>query len=502
MEIAAPSVLPPAAATAASEPDPGAIVESLRVAIGAAYARAEDIALAREADSAMHQARTAAAVAAAVALGARVSELEEEAGDSVGTLTRAVSAETEACDLRAALAAEKEGRRIAEEEGEALRARSLEGDRAVERLERRVVEAEKGMGGAAEMVRVLEEEGKDLREEVKDVGGVREEKVRRVEFLEEERVRMGAEVAEERSLREMAEAAREREGEVLNAELTKVRENLAEVSRVSHVHAEQCRMYERQLADYQADRERARLAKEREVANMTSQLEIQQEALDDADKRIHGFKEVINGMGEAMKAEKERRSDVGGVGPHADAILKRVQEELDARLDELEAQRGEFEAAQATERKLAVAMEKLAREKETVVVAAGEAESRARVAEDSLQEVLKRCEMLERRLMLGGGLGGGLVQGQGQGMVYSPPKILMASPEDHGQGPVTSMDVVGGDEEWIGFGTQPPQLAHNPSRMSLDETLQAAEFHRHKHDEILAEIAAQRNEFRIRLGEN
>lgn len=313
---------------------------------------------------------------------------------------------------------------------------------------------------------------------------------KRLEFLEKERVRMQVELAEARSLHEVAVETRRSEVETVLMRERSARDD-AEAARAqlqaaqqrTSVSEEQIADLKRQIIELQASRERARADAQREIDNLNGQIEIHRENEADAEARFREFKEVIAGMSAAMKAKDERAVEAGGLGGHTDALLRHVQTDLDARLDELERAREEFEAGKAAERKMAIAMEATRRECETAVAAAEDAETRARVAEQSLQEALRRCDRLERRVMLAGSAGATARMGQA-----NMPLVAAAD----GGGPVMMMDMVG-DQDNVAIRPQPPVT---PSKFSLDAHLEEVTALRQRHDDLVATIAAQRDMYR------
>jgi trimeric autotransporter adhesin len=293
---------------------------------------------------------------------------------------------------------------------------------------------------------------------------------KRLSFVEMDRVRMAAELAEIKAQHNMDAAAHAKEAELARAQIADLTASLEHVGERAAIAEERVNALDRQVADLQADRERARSDAQREIDNLNDQLEIHRENSQDTQARMRELKEVIAGMSATMRASEARAVASGTLGTHADGILRHVQAELDSRLDELEAERKSFELARSNERKMAIAMEALIREKDTAIALAQDAENRARSLETEVEELHRRNDRLERRLILAGD--DSTAQ---QGIVTSPGMF------DNG------MQIAPFER---------PQLQLTPSKQALDGILKELGGIKRRHDELMTTLTVQRDMYR------
>lgn len=460
------------------------------LALRDAYAQAEDLTLLCDKDLMTSRASLAVAVTEVTELRARVKDLETGVGEGRAMAGRLADAEALAGDLRAELEKERASRSLFEAEVARGKEREAKDAATIANIEKKLMEVSHDRIGVEGRLEAVQEQMAGVVREGRERSAMEEAAQKRLEFLEKERVRMEVELAEARSLHEVAVEARRSEVETVlqreksaRSEVEAGRMELEAARRRVRSSEEQVADLRRQVVDLQSSRERARADGQREVDNLTGQIEILRENEIDAEARFREFKEVIAGMSAAMKAKDERAVQAGGLGGHADALLRHVQADLDNRLEELERAREEFEAGKASERKMAIAIEALGRERETAVAAAEDAETRARVAEESLQDALRRCDRLERRVMLAGSVGRPAVMASG-----AMPMISAAD----GGGPVMMMDIAEAQNDVA----MRPQLPLTPSKFSLDAHLDEVAALRQRHDDLVATIAAQRDMYR------
>jgi hypothetical protein len=454
-----------------------------------AYAAAEATELAR----AREQAALLAAVAAHAAEGSAMAAKLEAHGSTTSTpdATAIAAAQASASAAAAAEVAASERANAAEADRDAYAARSaaLEAEKAaaedavaraadaaakdaaaLSAAETRILDLTAFLAGAEARLQSSAGENAALLREGRDsqVEALATEK--RLSFVEADRVRMAGELAEIRAQRDMDAAAHEKQGGLARAHVADLEASLELTGQRAAVAEERVSALDRQIADLQADRERARADAQREIDNLNNQLEIHRENSSDTQARMRELKEVIAGMSATMRATEARAVASGTLGTHADGILRHVQAELDNRLDELEAERKAFELARSNERKMAIAMEALIREKDTAIALAQDAENRARSLETEVEELHRRNDRLERRLMLAGDLATAQ-----QGIVTSPGMF------DNG------MQIAPFER---------PQLQLTPSKQALNGILNELGGIKRRHDELMTTLAVQRDMYR------
>jgi hypothetical protein len=477
-------------------------VSALRELVLVAYATAEDVELQRRAESATMQARNAALSTSAAAFAARADMLAAASGSSAALVEelaavravlakRAEAAETDRDDLAARLAASEAERTFASEALARAAAAAVDDANALAEAQARVADLTAFRRGAEARLASSSAENAALVREGRDIAETAEANAARLEFLEKDRVRMAGDLAEIRSQHDMATVAHEREVDRLSTHITSLTEGLDHMRRTAQVAEERVHMLERQTADLQVDRERARADGQREIDNLNGQLEIHRESLRDAESRIAELKEVVESMSVTVEAAEARAISAataggGGLGAHADALLKHVQTQLDARMDELEEQRVEFEQARYNERQMAITSEALRRERDTAIAAVEDTETRARTSEAEVEELQRRNEMLERRIKAAGDEE--LMQNTGVRPQLQQVQYVMSG--DSGTGGVL-IDAPGGANNSF--------MPVTPAKATLDSSLQEVMMLRQRHDDLIANMAAQRDRYRDML---
>lgn len=302
-------------------------------------------------------------------------------------------------------------------------------------------------------------------------------KMKRIQYLEDDRTRLLTDLEDLRSKHDVLVQNYSRDTDRAEKNNQSLQENMEWSQKRAETAERQVDILERQVSELQSDREKLRVDSLREIENLQAQLEILGENSRDAEKCIDDYKKVIAVMSETMKENENRAVSAGGLGAHADFLLRKVQAELDSRLDELEEQQRSIDAICANERRMAITVENLRRERDSALAARKLAEDHSTAAATEMEELHRKISVLERRLML-------------TAQATSRPSI------SH---PNVSRQIRDFDESQSLANSPAKLLTQSPSQQSLDVAVAEIEYARQVHDNLVADIARQRDFFRNML---
>lgn len=224
---------------------------------------------------------------------------------------------------------------------------------------------------------------------------------KRVEFLEGERVRLSAAVAEARAQHEIAAGEAAARAQATEASARGVREELEGARKRADKLAGQVSGLTATVESLQKQRDQSRDSALEEVKKMKDIMDARIEAANDAEARAEKYKRLLQTVSDNNRhmvptAVPTRQS----LDDAAEALLRDMQATLDQKLADLAEQRCELEHARVERVKLASEFQGLVRAASEARTERDEAIALGEAATSKVAELKKRVSELEERIIL------------------------------------------------------------------------------------------------------
>lgn len=299
----------------------------------------------------------------------------------------------------------------------------------------------------------------------------------RCEFLEKERVRMSGEREEARSQLEVHASTHSATIKTLNANIVALRKQLATMTMRADTHQKSVELLQKKMAEVQRQHEKERADALAETKNLNDLVAMHKEELKDTNAEVKRYKALLDTITSSnMQLATNRAAPQKSLDAHAEALLKDVQTTLEEKIGQLEQQRILLDRTLEENSKIQIDHENLMRELNEAQMSCEHAFNRNNALNEENQELSKKVRSLEDRILLAAA-----PHGSDQHTPYAEYLGARIRRESATPGSVA------------GAPSFQTPLSARDDRESFGGVMEELRTMRHKHDSVLAALAATRN---------